>query len=189
MDDTGYFLIFLAAYICCQVVAVILIVKFSKKAAKRAREEHEKRRYEYKERFLNNPIYHKIMDRCVRLHMDFLLDCVHRRNSKEIFTIAVHYGDITLLRLSELRKRITYREYDMENFDNLDMLMAFMDASKECLGQKVLDQLKAYDISNCRCSVSCSTEENHYYVGDELKTSKHYYIEVECNFSYHLNEW
>lgn len=187
MNDTGYFLILLAAYICFPVVVVILVVKFSKKATKRVREEHEERRYEYKECFLNNPIYHIIMDHCVRLHMDFLLDCVHRRNSKEIFTIAVHYGDITLLRLSELR--ITYREYDMENFNNLDMLMAFMDASEECLGQKVLDQLKAYGITNCHCSVSCSTEESHYYVGDELKTSKYYYITVECNFRYHLSKW
>lgn len=182
-------IVFVVFIIAIVVGVSILCVKSEKKAVQIALEEQKRKRLEYKERFLNNPTFHVIMDDCVKCHIQSLLSCVSRRDSSERISIEVHYGALTLHNLREPHNRLTFREYDMENFENLDMLLSFIDASKVCLKEKILNELRKYDINNCKCNITRSEYETIYYIRDELKKTMHYYISIECVFSYHLNAW
>ena len=143
------------------VGACILCVKQEKKMSEEAAQKKqivERERAERAKRIENNPAFQRMMDRCVSLFIKELLYCSKSRNERESFTIYVHASYLHVYVSVSRDTKVTFREFDMEDIPNVEILFAFMKATQNILAEKIIFELKKYGITNCGCDITYKRE-------------------------------
>ncbi|MBP3666580.1 MAG: hypothetical protein J6K29_05960 [Clostridia bacterium] len=174
------------------VGACILCVRLEKKASEEAAQKKqmvERERSARVKRILNNPAFQKMMDHCVRIFFDDLLFCEQRRDS--VFWVRIYvYGNRIEVHHSYKNREITFRQYDMENIKELDILFAFMESAKQYLPQKIITELENRGFHNCTCTVTWERKTERD-LGNDDKWHEYTFnkIDVTCKFIYELNQW
>ena len=80
--------------------------------------------------------------------------------------------------------KVTFREFDMEDIPNVEILFSFMKATQNILAEKIISELKKYGITNCGCDITYKREP-----WDDNPKKYDNIIKVKCHFQHKLNDW